>query len=248
MTRLAEALSRTLLLMRDEFCTEIDDDVLLQALTSTSVALVADAANLTSHAAQTAFVTAAMLMARSGHRVFLIAPEITMVGPQPPLQPGMMIDQLRRVGKELLPGIEFMTGEPEHEVDLAIGLGDVPLNVRARRRIRLNAEPWAGMVMREDQRCPWQATLWPFGALVAAGLGAGEAFKVAIHKLLPHALNSENTADRFVHTDEARFEIAPPATPFCRDLGQIDFVSGGAINILFFIVSHGSRALQRKDE
>ncbi len=229
MTLLAESLNRTLLLMRDEVWPEIDNSVLLAALTNTRVALIADAANIASHAAQTAFVTTAMLMARSGHQVFLTAPDVTMVAPQPPLRPGAMMDQLARVGKDMLPGVELVAGEPEGEVDLAIGLGDTPFNVRARRRIRLNAEAWAGIIMREDQPRPWHAALWPLGALAAAGLGAGEAFKIAMQKLLPHALSPENTAARFAKADEVRFELAPPDTPFCRDLGEIDCVSGGAI-------------------
>lgn len=238
MTPLAESLSRTLLLMRDEFDPEIDDSVLLDALTSTRVALIADAANIASHAAQTAFVTAAMLMARSGHQVFLMAPNVTMVAPQPPLLPGAMIDQLARVGMDMLPGVEFILGEPNVQVDLAIGLGNTPLNVRALRRIRLNAETWVGMIMHEDQPRSWDAALWPLGALAAAALGAGEAFKIAMHKLLQHALSRENTAARFANTDEVRFELAPADTPFCRDLGQIDCVSGGAItNALLYCLA-----------
>lgn len=238
MTPLAESLSRTLLLMRDEVGPEIDDSVLLDALTSTRVALIADAANIASHAAQTAFVTAAMLMARSGHQVFLMAPDVPMAAAQPLLQPGAMIDQLARVGKDMLPGVEFIAGEPEGEVDLAIGLGDTPFNVCARRRIRINAEAWAGIIMREDQPRPWDAAQWPLGALAAAGLGAGEAFKIAMYKLLPHALSPENTAACFANTDEVRFELAPPDTPFCRELGEIDCVSGGAITnaVLYCLV------------
>jgi hypothetical protein len=238
MTPLAESLSRTLLLMRDEVGPEFDDRILLDALTRTRVALIADAANIASHAAQTTFVTAAILMARSGHQVFLIAPDVAMVAPQPPLQPGAMIGQLLRVGKNMLPGVEFIAHEPEGEVDLAIGLGDTPIHIRARRRIRLNAEAWAGIIMREDRPRPWDANLWPLGALAAAGLGAGEAFKIAVSKLLPHALSPENTAARFANTDEFRFELAPPDTPFCRDLGEIDCVSGGAItNAVLYCLS-----------
>ena len=222
-------MSRTLLLMRDEFGPDIDDSVLLSALTNTRVALIADTTNIASYAAQTAFVTTAMLMARSGHQVFLMAPDVEMTGPQPPLEPGTIIDQLTRVGKDILPGIEFTVGKPEDDVDLAIGLGDSHLDVRARMRIRLNAEPWVGYIAPENELRRWQATLWPFGALAAAGLGAGEAFKAAMNKLLPYALNSENTAERFAFTDQASFELAPSGTPFCRDLGEIDFVSGGAI-------------------
>jgi hypothetical protein len=228
-TSLVESLNRTLLLMRDEFGPDIEDNVLLDALTSTRVALIADAANITSHAAQTAFVTVAMLMARSGHQVFLMAPDVAMVAPQPPLQPGMMIDQLVTAGKDMLPGVELLTGEPKDEVDLAIALGDAPSSVCARRRIRLNAEAWAGLIMREEQPRPWSATLWPFGALAAAGLGAGEAFKIAMLKLLPHALNPTNTAAVIAPTDEGLFDLTSADAPFCRDLGEIDFVSGGAI-------------------
>jgi hypothetical protein len=225
---LADSLNRTLLLIRDEVGFEIADSVLLEALTSTRVALVANAANIASHSAQTAFVTAAMIMARSGHQVFLLAPDVPMLAPQPPLQPGNMIEQLAKVGRDLLPGIEFKIGEPETEVDLAIGLGDTPFHVRARRRIRLNAEPWAGIIMREDQPSHWRAAFWPFGALVAAGLAAGEAFKIAMAKLLPHALSPSNTAAIFALT-EGRFDLAPADSPFCRDLGNVDCVSGGAI-------------------
>jgi hypothetical protein len=215
--------------MRDEFGRDLDDGTLLNALTNTRVALIADAVNIASHSAQTAFVTAAILMARSGHKVHLIAPDVMMVGPQPPLQPGTLIDQLARVGRDILPGIEFVIGEPESEVDLGIGLGDTPINVRALRRIRLNAEAWAGRILREDQAYPWSANLWPFGALAAGGLGAGEAFKVAMRKLMPFALSPTNTAARFAVIDEARYQLASAEVPFRHDLGEVDFVSGGAI-------------------
>ena len=48
-----------------------------------------------------------------------------------------------------------------------IGFGDTPFNVSARRKIRLNAEPWAGVIMHENQPSSWGATFWPFGALAA---------------------------------------------------------------------------------
>jgi hypothetical protein len=234
MTRLADSLNRTLLLMRDEFGPDVDDDILLDALTSTRIALIADCANINSHAAQTAFVTAAMLMTRSGHQVFLMAPNVAMIAPQPPLQSGRMIDQLVAVGKDLLPGVEFITGEPEGEIDLAIAFGDTRFNVRAHRRIRINAEAWAGIIMREQELFPWRATLWPFGALAAAGLAAGEAFKIAMLKLLPYAQNPINTAALFALSEETKFELATADTPFCRDIGDLDSVSGGAIANSFF--------------
>lgn len=229
MTPLAESLNRTLLLMRDEVGPEVDDEVLLDALTSTRVALVTDATNIASHAAQTAFVTTAMLMARSGHQVFLMAPDVQMLGLQPPLQFGRLVDELLKVGKDMLPGIEFIAHEPEGEVDLAVAFGNTPIKVAARRRIWLNAEAWVGIITPEEHAQIWNSAMWPFGALAAAGLGAGEAFKITMQKLLPYALNAENTAARFAYTKEVRFELTPSDTPFCRDLGGIDCVSGGAI-------------------
>jgi hypothetical protein len=227
---LTDSLNRTLLLIRDEVGPEVDDRVLLEALTSTRVVLIADAANLAPPTAQTTFVTAALLMARSGHQVFLVAPDVVMAAPQPPLSPGPMISRLTQVGSDMLPGVEFFAGEPNTEVELAICLGDSSFhNVTAKRRIRLNAEPWAGIIMRQNQLRRWQANLWPMGALAAAALAAGEAFKIVMHKLLPYTLSPAETAERFAETAEIAFELAPPDTPFCFELGRVDFVSGGAI-------------------
>src|SRR6266436_29746 len=133
---LRQALGRTLLLMRDEVKDSVDDDTLLAALTGTRVALIADAANIGSHSAQTAFVTSALLMARSGHQVHLLCPDIPMVGPQPPLAPGELISQLMRTGADLLPGIQFNAGSPEAEIDLVVAFGDSEIPISARRRMR----------------------------------------------------------------------------------------------------------------
>lgn len=121
---LPDALSRTLLLMRDEFGSVVADHVLLDALTSTKVALIADAENLQSHSAQTAYATAAILMARSGHQVYLLAPDVPMIGPQLPLAPGNLISELMKVGHHLLPGIQFQPRKPEQPVDIAIAIDD----------------------------------------------------------------------------------------------------------------------------
>ncbi|MDQ0464701.1 molybdopterin/thiamine biosynthesis adenylyltransferase [Caulobacter ginsengisoli] len=230
MNDLAECLSRTLLLMRDEVGGEVADEVLLSALTCTRVVLVADGRNIASPPAQTAFVTAATLMARSGHKVWLSAPNIRMSGPQPPLSPGRLIDELVAVGLNLIPGVEFGVGEPTDEIDLAIGLGDTPITIPARRRIWINAEAWAGILSGEDTTRPWGVHFWPMGALAAAGLAANEAFKAAMQKLLPYALDRDNTSDRFADSDSIRLRLAPVNSPFCRDLGEVDIVSGGAIS------------------
>jgi len=224
-----ESLSRTLLLMRDEVGDAVPDTRLLAALTGVRVALVADSANIASHSAQTAYVTAALLMARSAHRVWLLAPNIPLQGSQPPLAPGRLIDQLVALGQDLVPGVSFETGAPPEDLDLAVGIGDTPLPLAARRSIWIDAEPWAGLLTTQERPRPWPPSLWPMGALAAAGLAAGEAFKVAMLRIAPLAFSPENTAARFALSGSARFELAPAGTPFCRDLGELDIISGGAI-------------------
>lgn len=227
---LAVALDRTLLLMRDEVGQGPADGVLLDALTSTTVALVADAQTLASHAAQAAYVTAALLMARSAHRVFLVAPDLELVGPQSPLTLGKLISGLAEVGRDLLPGVEFSVGAPATVVDLVVAFGMTSTELPGLRRIRVNADPWMGALEPWDGARPWEASWWPMGGLAAGALAAGEAFKCAMLKLLPYALNPGMTAAVFAPIDRVRVELAPAGTPYARDLGQVDFISGGAIN------------------
>jgi hypothetical protein len=226
---LREALDRTLLLMRDEVDDSVDDDTLLAALTGTRVALIADAGNITSHSAQTAFITAAMLMARSGHQVHLLCPEVVLAGAQPPLSQGRMIDQLVRIGADLLPGVQFSTQLPDAEIDLAIALGDSEIGILARQRISLNAGSWSGELAPSDRAVPWKACSWPFGGMAAAALAATEAFKAAIRKLEHLAKNSERMATVFANLDDVEFELAPSDTPTHTALGDFDCISGGAI-------------------
>jgi hypothetical protein len=172
---LREALDRTLLLMRDEVQANVSDDTLLAALTGTEVALIADEANIASHSAQTAFVTAAFLMARSGHRVHLLCPDIPLAGAEPPLAQGRLITELMRTGADLLPGVGFCADRPSVEIDLAMALGDSKIPVPARRRLRLNAQAWSGQIGPEGENVRWKAGGWPMGGMAAAALAASRS-------------------------------------------------------------------------
>jgi hypothetical protein len=224
-----EALDRTLLLMRDEVHTDVPDSVLVKALTGTRIALIADQTNLASHAAQTAFVTAAVLMARSGHKVHLFAPNIPLVGAQPPLTAGPLLDALLELGRDMLPDMSFECASAEIQFDLAFALGNSPIAVRAQRILRLNADPWAGLLTSDPVGEAWRAPWWPFGAMAAAALAAGEAFKAAIRNLIPLARNPDSTSALFAPIEGVRFALAPDDTPYASDLGCFDCVSGGAI-------------------
>jgi hypothetical protein len=225
--RLARALDRTMLLMRDELCAQLNEASLLEALSSTEIVIVADRANLKSHSAQTAYVTAAMLMARSGHRVYLVAPDLPLVGAQPPLPAGGIIGSLLAIGPLLLPGVALRAGRPGYAVDLELRLGDTRSSGPANRSIALSAKRWSGRISSAGAR--WPDLVWILGALAAAALGAGEAFKAAMWKLGSYACNPTSFAALFAACDSVEVQLAPEDAPAALHLGAFDVISAGAI-------------------
>lgn len=223
---LREALDRTLLLMRTRLVESVSDEALLDALTSTTVVLIADERNLQSHAAQSAFISAAMLMARSGHSVHLVAPNVPLFGAQPPLARDRLIEGLLEVGTDMLPDVEFRIGEPD-KADLAIALGDSAWNGQADLTLHINATRWAGELSAHSAH-PWKERDWPFGALAAAAITASEAFKVSMRQLRKFA-GSRVYDKYFAPALVANLVLAPEDTLTALDVGAIDCVSGGAI-------------------
>lgn len=226
---LRSSLHRTFLLMRDELGDDADDGVLLEALTQTEIVLAADAKNLSSHAAQCAFVTAALLIARSGHRVTLVAPDVPLLGHQPPLKPGSLITSMLEIGRDVLPGIEFSVTTPTSAADLCIVFGDTCARVPARRTIGLNASTWSAFLYSGGPASRWRERVWPYGSLAAGALASSEAFKVTMHRLRRFARVLQHFDDVFAFCENLRFDLAPSHAPLTPELGSFDFVSGGAI-------------------
>jgi hypothetical protein len=230
------ALNRTLLLMRDDLVSNVSDQTLLSALTGTQVALVADAKNLATHSAQSAYASAAVMMARSGHKVHLLAPDVPSVGPQPPLFHGPIISELMKLGNDLLPTVIFSRHSPKSTVDIEVLFGDSPSIVPARRRIYLNADRWSATLGNTGN--PWIGTNWPFGGLAASALVAAEAFKFAMSKLHCFAKKPSIFADQFRPCDSVNFSLAPASSSTGTDLGRFTIISAGAItHCLLFILS-----------
>jgi hypothetical protein len=225
----ATALDRTLRLMRDELSDKVKDRDLLDALTGSEIALIADAATLKSHACQTAFVTAALLMARSGHTVYLLAHDVPLLGKQPPLNKDSLLSALVEVGLDLIPGIEFRTGLPTHAIDAAVLFGASEWLGKADVVFRAGSTDWRGWISPAREVSQWASDGWPVGALAAADLVASEAFKVAMRKLSRFATHPEIFDELFAKSRRAVFELAPEGTPTRRELGAFDIVSGGAI-------------------
>ncbi len=224
----AEALSRTILLMRSGVDPNIPDEVLLEALLGTEVALVADSENLQSAEGQHALTTAVGLIARSGAQCYLDCPDVPVRGTGAPLRGERLAEALFDLGADLVPGRRIIPELPRHPVDIAVILGDTDREVRARQVYRISGDAWIGRIGSSGER--WQEWASPFGALAAAGLAAGEAYKVAMRKVQIHAARQDIFEELFGPVMTAEVALAPPGTPApSPDLGSFDFVSGGAI-------------------
>lgn len=230
MSDLRDALDRTLLLMRDEVRADTPDEVLLSALTETEIALIADAATLMSPAAQTAFVTTALLCARSGHKVYLMAPDVALSMPQPPLQTTSLIAALMESDGKIVPARRFVCELPAHPIDLEICFGAAPSCCPARAKCAITATRWSAHVARNAAKQRWVSDLaWPMGALAGAVLAAVEAFKCAMQKLVEFARDPAQFAEFFAPLPDTILMLAPETTPIVSALGAFDVISGGAI-------------------
>lgn len=222
---LADSLSRTLLLMRTDLVEGVADDALLAALTSVRVVVAAGRDALFTHSGQSAVAAVALTLARSGHEVWVDADEVELLGPQPPLDGRLLVAGLEEVGRDILPGRTIIRGVPPR-ADLAFVLGERAVPV-ADAVLHLDATDWA-VAMGPDKR-PWSASEWPLGALAAAPLAGGEAFKLAMRRLALHARTRAFYDEMYAPTERADFALAPPGTRTTSALPPFDFVSGGAI-------------------
>jgi len=239
MSILAEPLARTLLLMRDEIRAEATDATLLDALTTTEIVVTGDCSTLASHAAQTAFVTIAMLCARSGHKVYLAAPDVSLVGPQPLLSGKTLISGLMELDGRIVPAPCFMSGVPHREIDLEIRLGTIPSLGTARRSLALSATTWDAH-LAPSPRAAWPDGLsWPLGAMAGAAVVAAEAFNIAMRKVRMFARSPVLFDDLFAPIADTRVTLAPATTPTLHNLGLFDLISGGAIShAVLYAVAH----------
>ncbi len=249
MTDLHESLSRTLLLMRDELRAEVTDAMLLDALTNTRVAVVADEKTLASPSAQSAFVTTALLCARSGHSVYLLAPDVALAGIQPPLKGKCIMGALTDADGRIVPAPRFEAKVPSGPIDLEICLGATAPVSESRAFISLAAEPWSASLSTLAPHPAWKrSVIWPLGAMAGAALAASEAFKAAMRKLRPFARDHQMFDELLKPISDIIFALAPLESPMPNDLGSFDIVSGGAItNAALYALSRipGVRGLAR---
>jgi hypothetical protein len=225
---LRKALDRTLLLMRDHVSDAASDYPLLNALTNTKICIATDKRNIRSNSAQSAFITLTLLLARSGHQVYLEAPNIALAGNQPPLRDGNLLEGLMTVGKDLLPERQIKLGIPKRP-DLVFLLGDTLWRGKSRPIVRLNANAWGGRISRFSGR-QWADEDWPIGGMISATLAAAEAYKSSMRRLRAHARDFDFFDEQYAPTSAVGIDVAPSASVKVSDLGSVDFISGGAIS------------------
>lgn len=223
------SLSRTLILVRDHLGPAIADEFIADALLGTRVVLVGDQANLASESAQHALVTAALLCARWGASVELDVPRVALEGWQAPLSGQRLEDSLSDALADLIPRESGSGGTRRTVPDIAILVGDSRWAGRAARIVRMQADAWSGTITSAPGS-RWIDSRSPLGPLAAAGLAAGEAFKLAVTRLKDHASDLRAFEQFFAPIQEATVALAPPGTPIPTGrLGEVDCISGGAI-------------------
>lgn len=223
---LNDALSRTLLLMRTDLIPSVTDDELVGTLTSVRVVLHAGADALATRSGQSAVVTAALTMARSGHEVWIDGEDVDTIGPQPPLEPGNLITSTVAAGNDLLPGRSIRRGTPP-TADLAVTIGAAGTSGGATRQVSIDAGDWWGRIA--PRPTGWSGSDWPLGGICAGLMVASEAFRIGMRHVAGHARAPGYFEELYSPTADATFALAPDDTPMTATLPRFDLVSGGAI-------------------
>lgn len=221
-----EALSRTLLLMRQNLVDDVSNAQLRVALQSTRVLLAADRENVSGMEGQEAFIGSALLIARSGIPVAVDAPNVRLKQIRAPLKEKRLVDCLIEAGQDLVPGCTISAVDSCATADLGILLGDTASPLSCKRLLPISGGSWHGSIGEASR---WTGSRSPMGALAAAGLAAAEAYKTAMRRLAEWAAPGPYS-DFFRPTDLTTVTFLPAGTRALPvEMGGIDFVSGGAI-------------------
>ena len=226
----SDQLSRTVALYRTEF--EIaDESLILDRLTKLQVALVAGDEVLKTRAGQVALLTSAMLLARSGHQVFINIFDVPLIGYQPPFRGQTIYEAINNLRGELISGSDISIGFPVRP-DVAFDIGgrsSIP-PMTARKTISVAWSAWAGEIAEWPWKAPTTEDDWPMGAMAAAVLVAAEAIKFAGRQLAPISGHPAYVRELFAPSPTAMLRLAPEYTPKMSALGAFDIISAGAVS------------------
>jgi hypothetical protein len=242
----ADALDRTMLLMRDDVRVDVADTRLLDALLAPRIVLVADARNLASRAGQSALVATTLLFLRSGASVMIDAPDVLLLESQPPLVGTHLVSALVAAGSLIMRGVTCAADVTRTgAADIAVLFGDsrwhgtAPLVfVVSADALSVTMQAFASARDAIGER--WSPrTRVPFGGLAAAGLASGEGFKLVMRNLRDLAVLPEQLDAFYSVSREANFEfdvgmgasavLLAERLELGVTLGDVDAISGGAI-------------------
>jgi len=231
----SQALDRTLALMRDHIGDVASDGELLAELWRCGVVLVADRANASSRQGQVALITAALLCARTGADVCIVADDVPLVGLHPPLRGPRLLEGLVEVGGDLIPGSTIKIGDQasRDRTGLCVLIGNTPrpLGIGAEFTARICGDTWSGSLLPANEAGEsWVRVHGPFGAMTSAALVAAEAYKLVMRRLRNASKAKSDVFDlMFGPSPRATVRLAALGTPCPSELGEVDFISGGAV-------------------
>ncbi|MBL0924265.1 MAG: hypothetical protein IBJ12_07340 [Sphingomonadaceae bacterium] len=229
-----EQLARTILLLAADL--GISNEVAIaRALHQPTAVLVADEVVASTYAGQVALTTAAMLMRRSGHQVFVDIPDVDLIGFQVPMAGRTLHEAIQSVADKLIDGDAISVGCPLFAPDIAFifGNGTAGVGVRAKRIMSVGWSKWSGTLNDWPIQSAWEDCSNPFGVMTAAALAAAELFKVTGRILLPIGNRTAGFGDVFAASKSSSFRLAPEETPLLNELGSFDIVSAGAVSNAF---------------
>jgi hypothetical protein len=216
------------------FQTELDipeASLVADQLTKLKVALVAGAEAMGTRAGQVALLTAALLLARSGHQVYVNIFDVPLKGYQPPFSGTTIYDAIHKLRGELITGSDISIGYP-FRPDVVFDIGgrsSIP-PFTAPKTISVAWSAWEGEIAEWPRKPLSTENDWPMGAMAAAVLVAAEAVKFAVRRLAGVSGHPAYVRELFGSAGVARLRLAPEHTPKVSTLCSFDIISAGAVS------------------
>jgi len=221
-------LDRMIRLVHELVPDDISDEQIIRRFQTFRICCIADAANLSTHAGQTALVTFVLLAARIGVQVDLNIPEVKIIGRQPSLRGIWLKEALIDLGEDLILG-SLIRGKVVSYPDLVFIFGDTPYVSFYVPAWRVSGSEWSGRIFEASAVGNRWTEVWPIGAMTAAALGSGEVFKAVVRQMQPP--NQDAPSPYLEVVQQAKWDWGNDCLTV-RELncGFIDLVSAGAIN------------------
>lgn len=234
----AKQLSRTIALYKTDLGIA-DDHVVEAALRRFNVLLAIGHPASSTRAGQCSVLTAAMLLARSGHNVFVQATDGPMVGHQPPFEGASLHEAVQSVQGQLIDGSSIRLGPPDR-IDIAFDFGTASsiAPYQCPRTVSVGWSAWSGEISDWPPSAGVTEFDWPMGAMAASVMVAAEVSKMVSRSLAQLSSDPGEALMRFAKSEHARLTLVDENTPKLAAIGDFTAISAGAVtNGLFYSLS-----------